>query len=116
MNHYPVRKDMKKDVMRQDGKVEVLNHVQNRSSFASFSYSYKSMSFADGKTRIQSRKENFRDGKFESEEFEGTAEGDFCTAMAKQMEQAFRTQISAFFRPFSFFLPFSAEKDKEEIR
>ncbi|MGE0085609.1 MAG: hypothetical protein AB7S75_14455 [Desulfococcaceae bacterium] len=114
MNYYPVKKDMKKDVMRQDGKVEVLNPVQNRSSFASFSYSYKSMSFADGKTRIQSRKQSFRDGKFESEEFEGTAEGDFCTVMATQMENAFRTQISSFFRPFSFLPPFSPEEDKED--
>ncbi len=114
MNPYPVRKDMKKDVMRQDSKVEVLNPVQDRNSFVSFSYSYKSMSFADGKTHIRSRKETFRDGKFESEEFEGTAEGEFHARAAEQMEKTFRRQISTLFRPFSFFLPFSPEDDKED--
>jgi len=103
MNHWPVKKDMKKDVMRQDGKVEVLNPAAEKQSFVRFSYSYKSMSFADGKTHIQSRKQRFQNGKFESEEFEGTAEGDLYSAMAKQMQQAFHNQISCFFRPFSFF-------------
>ncbi|MEZ4528936.1 MAG: hypothetical protein R2941_23750 [Desulfobacterales bacterium] len=107
MNFWPVKKEMKKVPARQGGKVEVLNPAGNRNSFVRFSYSYQSMSFADGKTHIRSRKETFQNGKLESEEFEGTAEGDFCTGMAKQMEQAFCTQISSFFRPFSFFLPFS---------
>jgi len=62
----------------------------------------------DGKTHIESKEHRFKNGKFETEEFEGTTSGDVFTNMISDIQKFYLDQMSVFLRSFSaFFLPFS---------
>ena len=76
--------------------------------FFSFRYSYKEVSLAGGKTHIRSQEHRFEDGKFSSEEFEGTMDGAVYEDAAKQTQAHIAGQIGAVFGFFSAFLPFSS--------
>ncbi len=76
--------------------------------FFSFRYSYKEISLAGGKTRVRAQEHRFEDGKFSSEEFEGTVDGAVYEDAAKQAQDFVAGQIGSVFRLFSAFLPFSS--------
>ncbi len=76
--------------------------------FVSFRYSFKEVSLAGGKTRIRAQEHRFEDGKFSSEEFEGTVDGAVYEDAAKQARDFVAGQISSVWGLFSAFLPFSS--------
>lgn len=94
-------------IQKQDNKkVEVIEPVQNRASFISFNYSYKSMTYSNGKTHVHSRSQRFENGRLESEEFSGVMDGNVWNNSSAEIQNQFLKQITDFFKPFSMFLPF----------
>ncbi len=82
-------------------------------AFFSFRYSYKEVSLVGGKTRVRTQEHRFEDGKFSSEEFEGTVDGAVYEDAAKQARDFVAGQIGSVFGLFSAFLPFSSRpKDR----
>jgi len=93
--------------------IEILNPVQKASPFISFHYSYKEISSDGSKTYMRSKEKSFENGKFKSEEFEGTLPGNVYLNMAGEMQKLFFNQISSLMKPFSMFLSSgSRNKDK----
>lgn len=90
------------EIVKYSGKneVEILEPEKKRGSFISFSYSYKSVSSIGGKTHVKSKEKRFVNGKFESEEFEGTMHGNVYANMAGEMQRRIMGQIASFLRPF----------------
>jgi hypothetical protein len=108
------RKDASKDIEKSHrGEIEVLESVQKMSPFISFHYSYKEISSVNGQTQIRSKEKRFVNGKFESEEFEGTLGGHVYERIASDMQKYFFNQMDAFLKPFSMFLPFGFRDDKK---
>ncbi len=81
-----------------------------KSPFISFSYSYKSMYYADGKTHVKAKEERFVDGRFDSQEFEGTLEGHTYNNALEEIHKSFTSNLLSFFNS-SFLLPFFRDKD-----
>ena len=117
---------MSKDVARKNAdrtiekadkiESEVLEPTHKMFPFISFYYSYKEISSVKGQTRIRSKKKQFANGKFESEEFEGTLGGHVYDRMVSDMQKYFFHQLSAFLKPFSMFLPFMSRDDKKNSK
>jgi hypothetical protein len=72
--------------------------------FISFRYSYKSISSDGERTHIQASENRFKNGKFESEEFEGTMDKNVYDQMVGEMNRYFEKQMELFFKPFTMFL------------
>jgi len=99
-------KERQEIIRGKTGKaIEVLNPVRQASPFVSFRYSYKEVSSDGVNTLIKSKEKSFENGKFKSEEFEGTLPGSVYTNMAAEMQRLFMDQITAVLKPFSMFLP-----------
>lgn len=113
MSKYIVKKGTNEVQKSDHGKVKFMESSRPSGSFISFQYTYKSMSFSDGKTYVRSKRERFENGRIESEEFEGTMEGNAFMNTFLEMQNQFLKQINSFFNPLSFFLPFS-KGDKEK--
>ena len=113
---------MKKDMEKKGGteiiesskgrEVDMIRPEKNASSFISFRYSYQEISSDGERTRVRSKKKSFENGKFKSEEFEGTLPGNVYSNMAGQMQKFFFNQVSALLSSFLLFLP-SKSKDKK---
>jgi hypothetical protein len=93
--------------------IEILNPVQKAFPFISFHYSYKQISSDGGKTYMRSKEKSFENGKFKSEEFEGTLPGNVYLNMVGEMQKLFFNQISSLMKPFSMFLS-SGSRNKEK--
>ena len=108
-------KKNKGEIFRNQGNqdIEILNPVQNASPFISFHYSYKEISSGGGQTHIRSHQRSFENGKFKSEEFEGTLPGNVYLNMVGEMQKIFFNQLSVLMKPFAMLLPF-ASRDKEK--
>jgi|GEM_PF-573368 hypothetical protein len=116
MKDYPVKK-MRDTLIKTERKnVEVMESSGNQASFISFRHSYKSMSCFGGKTYIKSKETRFENGKFESEEFEGTMDQSVYQNRTKELQNTFSSIMSSFLKPFSLLLPFSADDDDEDRR
>jgi hypothetical protein len=113
MNKILDKKD-KGEIIRNPANhdIEILNPVQKASPFISFHYSYKEISSDGGKTHIRSKEKSFENGKFKSEEFEGTLPSNVYFNMVGEMQKIFINQISSLMKPFSMFLP-SGLRNKE---
>ena len=108
-------KGVNKDIEKANrDEIEVLEPVQKISPFISFHYSYKEISSINGHTHIHSKEKRFANGKLESEEFEGTLGGHVYDRMVSDMQRHFFSQMEAFLKPFSQFLPFGARDRKDE--
>ncbi|HPL68073.1 MAG TPA: hypothetical protein PLG94_16190 [Smithellaceae bacterium] len=107
---YKTGKEIIKDSARNN--VEILDPVQQASPFFSFRYSYKEISSDGGRTRIRSKEKSFENGKFKSEEFEGTLPGNIYFNMVGEMQKMFFNQFSTLMKPFSLLLPFGS-KDRQ---
>ena len=115
MNKYPVPGKIKQIQKPDQKKVEVVEPLQNRGSFISFNYSYKSMTYSNGKTHVHSKTKCFKNGRLESEEFSGIMDGNVWMHSAAEIQSQFFKQITNLFKPLTMFLPFSVEeKDKKE--
>ena len=79
--------------------IEILDPVKKSHPFISFRYSYKSISSIGGKTHIKSKEKSFENGKFESEEFEGTMDGNVYSNMVGEMQKRIWGQVAAFLKP-----------------
>ena len=107
------RKDASKDIEKASrGEIEVLEPTQTMSPFISFHYSYREISSVHGQTHIRSKEKRFANGKFESEEFEGTLGGHVYGRMVSDMQRHFFNQMEALMKPFSMFLPFGSKDRK----
>jgi len=93
--------------------VEFFDPVPNKSPFVSFRYSYKEVSSGSGRTHIRSKEKSFENGKYKSEEFEGTLDGNVYPSMVGEIQKHILNQIAVFLKPFSMFLPFGGLKDKK---
>jgi len=104
---------MNADIEPADHKkeMEILDPLKKASPFLSFHYSYREISSDGGKTHIRSKEKSFENGKFKSEEFEGTLPGNVSN-MIGEMQKLFLNQLSAFTNPFSMFLS-SGSRDKK---
>ena len=108
------KKGIGKDIEKANrGEPEVLEPVQKMSPFISFHYSYKEISSINGRTHIRSKEKRFANGKLESEEFEGTLGGHVYARMVSDMQRHFFSQMEAFLKPFSLFLPFGPRDRKK---
>ena len=98
---------------KTSNNVEVFDPTLNSSPFISFHYSNKEISSDGVNTNIRSKKKSFENGKFKSEDFEGTLPGSVYFNMVGEMQKLFSNQIKEFMKPFSMFLP-SGSKIKDE--
>jgi hypothetical protein len=89
ITRYPVKND-----------IEILDPVKKAHPFISFRYSYKSISSKGGQTHIKSKEKSFENGKFQSEEFEGTVTGNVYFNMVGEMQKRIWSQVAAFLKPF----------------
>jgi hypothetical protein len=114
MNKHINKKD-KYEIIKSPARhdVEVLHPVHKASPFISFNYSFKEISSDGSKTHIKSKRKSFENGKFESEEFEGTMPGYVYNNMVGEMQKLFFNQMKALMKPFSMFLPHWS-KDREK--
>jgi hypothetical protein len=94
--------------------VEIIDPVQHASPFICFRFSYKEVSSYGGKTQIKSREKSFEDGKYKSQEFEGTMDGHVYSNMVGEIQRHFLNEMAGLMRQFSMFLPFGKVKDKEK--
>jgi len=103
------REIVKKDKGEISGKtgndIEVLDHTPNPSPFISFRYSYREISSDGVNTTVKSKKTRFENGRFQSEEFEGTLPGRAYFNMAGEMQKLFANQMKALMKTFAMFLP-----------
>ncbi|HOD34354.1 MAG TPA: hypothetical protein PLR20_01880 [Syntrophales bacterium] len=114
---------MSKDVIGKDtdsavektnkGEVEVLEPMQKSTPFFSFRYSYREISSVNGRTQIRSKKRQFTNGKFESEDFEGTLGGHVYDHMVSDMQKYYLNYIDTFLKPFFALLPFGSKNSKK---
>lgn len=96
-----IEKSQTEIVKSSTGKdIEILDPVKKSHPFISFRYSYKSVSSIDGKTHIKSKAKSFENGKFQSEEFEGTMDGNVYSSMAGEIQKRIWGQVVAFLKPF----------------
>jgi len=110
MSKYPVIRKSTQIQKADEKKVEVIEPLQSRGSFISFNYSYKSMTYINGKTHVHSKTRRFENGRLESEEFSGVTDGNVWMNSAAEIQNQFFKQLANIFKPFSMFLPFSFEK------
>lgn len=103
MEKHPAKKEktaLEKPILKESN---VINPMAYFNPFISFRYSYKSI-YSDGeKTHIKAKENKFENGKFETQEFEGTMEQKIYDQMVMQMNDYFIKQIEFFLRPFSYF-------------
>lgn len=83
--------------------------MEPRSGF-SFRYAYREVSLSGGTTRIRSREHRFKDGKFESEEFDGTMDGAVYHDAVKMTQDLLKSQVNSFIKLLAVFSPFSRSK------
>jgi hypothetical protein len=111
---------MSKDIVKREkreisgktgGDIEVLDHTPNPFPFISFRYSYKEISSDGVNTTVKAKKKSFENGRFQSEEFEGTLPGSAYVNMAGEMQKLFANQMKALMKTFAMFLP-SGSKTK----
>lgn len=106
MNKYPIKRaatDLEKAAERE------VPAVQQSSGFC-FRYAYREVSLSGGRTRIRSREHRFEDGKFQSEEFDGTLDGAVYHEAVKATQKLVTSPINSFIKLFSACLPFSRSK------
>ncbi|MGD0276083.1 MAG: hypothetical protein ABSB79_08505 [Syntrophales bacterium] len=110
-----LKKD-RNEIVKRPAKheVEILDPVQNAPPFISFRYSYKEVSSYGGKTRIKSREKSFENGKYKSQEFEGTLDGNVYSNMVGEIQKHFLNEMTVLMKQFSMFLPFGKAKDKDK--
>ena len=94
--------------------IEIHDRGQNNSPFISFRYSCREVSSSGGRTHIRSKDKSFENGKFKSEEFEGTLDGNVYSDLVDAMQKHFLNQMALFMKPFSMFLPFGRSRDKDK--
>jgi hypothetical protein len=100
-----LKKMEKTDLKKQDRKKRDLTSPMSLcfNPFLSYKYSYKSISSDGEKTHIKARENRFEDGKFESEEFQGTMDNNMYNQLVKEMNSYFSKQMELFFKPFFIF-------------
>ncbi|MGR9105484.1 MAG: hypothetical protein ACU843_00995 [Gammaproteobacteria bacterium] len=73
--------------------------------FFSFRYSYGEMSSSDGKTQIRAHQYRYENGKFSSEEFEGTTDHTVYDQAVQNFQHLVADSMNFFFQPFASILP-----------
>jgi hypothetical protein len=116
MSKEPIKIYPKSSELQADRKTGEIAPIREEDSgpYIRFRYSYQSMSVADGKTHIQAKKARFENGKYETEEFEGTTDGEHYTRAFSEMQQVFTRQMENFFKPFYSLPFFDPLKDEDE--
>lgn len=74
-------------------------------NFIRYRYSYRCMTSANGQTHVRGKESRYENGQLETEEFEGTLEGDLHSQAMAEMQSHFSRQMERFFRPFAALLP-----------
>jgi hypothetical protein len=92
--------------------IEVIEPSRNANQFFSFQYSYREITSVGGKTHIKSKDKKFADGKFTSEEFEGTTDQSIYNSLFDNMQRNFFGQMLSLLKPFSLLLPLNADDKK----
>jgi hypothetical protein len=113
MQKYPKKKDDHPITEPKRNDVDMIAPSFYQNPFLSFRYSYKSISSFGGKTHIRAKEQRFENGKLETEEFEGTTDGNVYHHMLRDMQNYYLKQMAALSKSWSaFFLPFSSmDKD-----
>ncbi len=86
---------------------DAAKELRASSSYVSYRYSRQSISLSgDGRTRISARRESMLNGRVESEEFEGTLDGeDRFHDMARRLHDRFLAETDRLMAPLSHLLP-----------
>lgn len=107
-------KKQKMDLKQEDRNQRDCTHPFSFfSPFLTFSYAYKSI-YTDGeKTHIEAKESRYANGRFESEEFEGSLDQSVYHQMARQMHRYWAEQLDLFLRPFSSFQPGMGKDQKK---
>lgn len=105
MANFPAKKE--KQTMQPE-KPNALNFFEPWNPFNSmfnFRYACRSITFSDGQTHLKAREERFINGKFESEEIEGTYGGEVYQNVVTEMSRAWLNMMTALMQPM---LPFQS--------
>lgn len=81
-------------------------------SFFTFRYSCTEVSAQGGHAHVKHRETRFENGKFVTEECEGTVDGAAYDRMVEQTQQYFAEQMNQAMRMF--FLPFAPRRNRDE--
>ena len=113
MKKYPIKKNDNQLTRTKRDDIEINEPLFFRNPFFSFKYSYKSISSFGGRSHIKMKEHRFENGKFETEEFEGTTDGNVYNNMIREMQNYYSNQVSNLLKSWSsLFLPFS-KKNKD---
>jgi hypothetical protein len=115
LTHPPARRRERETDDRESGRVRRMT-PSPKNGFISYRYSYRSVTTDGRKTHVTAREQRFRNGKLETEEFEGTTDADAYTNTVSRthrtMQEMMTRQMEMIFRPFSLFLPGGDEEKK----
>jgi hypothetical protein len=107
---YPIKKDENQLTNTKKDVLEISEPSFFQNPFFSFKYSCKSISSFAGKSHIKIKEQRFENGKFETEEFEGTTDGNIYNNMISEMQNYYSNQISILMKSWSsFFSPLSTK-------
>ena len=96
--------------MQKSGSARLPVTAARTTGLFSFTYSHREISESGGRTRIRSRTYRLENGKFESEEFDGTLDGAVYFNAVDQAHELMLARTRDFLGLFSAFLPFSSKR------
>ena len=83
--------------------------------FIRFRHTYQSMTHVNGRTHVKASQTRFENGRLQTEEFEGTLDGETYADAAAEMQRTCLEGMTALFRPFWGMLP-GGRSDREGNR
>lgn len=89
---------------RSDSSLAQKGEWQWGAPLLSFRYSYRQLSSLDGKTHVKAKECRFEDGKFTTEEFEGTTGPDAYSDAVSAMHRLVQQQAALLLQPLSLLL------------
>ncbi len=102
MNDLPIKKDKNQIEKKTKSDIQPVMPDLFSVPFFTFRYSEKSIISSGDQTHIKARELNYKNGKIEEKEFEGTIEGSYFDSIEKGLQK----QTEFFLNSIKMFLPF----------
>jgi hypothetical protein len=107
----PVKRAASIPVEVDADNVEVIAPLARGGAWFSFSYSHTEVSVVGGAARVKTRRASFRDGKLNTESFEGEIDRSVYERMVDDAQRFFLAQTALLARTLGAFLPRDRERD-----
>jgi hypothetical protein len=115
MTNFPVKKENQSVQQEKQKDLNLFKSWNPFNSLFNFRYAYRSITFYEDQAYLKAKEARFSNGKFESEEIEGTFGSEVYQNAVTEMSKAWLKMMSAYMQPmlsFHSFFPFDP-KDKQ---